>query len=364
VRDVSDPAADLEAFYWRTWPRLIGVLVSIGGSPAEAEAVSQDAYVKLLGRWDAIRRYDDPEAWVRGLAVRTVITRLRRRQVVAQALVRLVGREQPDRGPAGDVAAALARITPEQRAVVVLYDVVELPVEQIAVELQLADGAVRSRLARARRALGPGLELTEYVDARTPEEAPPVEDVERAVQERRRRRYVVPTAAAAVLLVAGVAGGFLVSRTGTEPTIGLEMPQYVVDGPAPQHYKIGTTTILLRGEIAVTSATVDPEHLSVLSVGVEPDEVAIEPCLPNTVVRILAQDAYSVRIAAYRYGLGPDQNEGHQCTNPGPAPTTLRVNLQFVLGNRTVYAGSTGERVVLRPRGCLRPAGSFAPRCR
>jgi hypothetical protein len=142
------------------------------------------------------------------------------------------------------------------------------------------------------------------------------------------------------------------------------MPQYVVDGPAPQHYKIGATTILLRGEIAVTSATVDPEHLSVLSVGVEPDEVAIEPCLPNTVVRILAQDAYSVRIAAYRYGLGPDQNEGHQCTNPGPAPTTLRVDLQFVLGNRTVYAGSAGERVVLRPRGCLRPAGSFAARCR
>ena len=54
-----------------------------------------------------------------------------------------------------DVAAALARITPEQRAVVVLHDVMELPVEQIAEDLQLATGAVKSRLARARRALVP-----------------------------------------------------------------------------------------------------------------------------------------------------------------------------------------------------------------
>lgn len=354
----------MAALYWRTWPRLVGVLVSIGGSQAGAEAVAQDSYVKLLGRWDAIRRYEDPEAWVRGLAVRTMVSRLRRRQVVAEAFGRLVGREDPERGPAEDVAAALARITPEQRAVVVLHDVMELPVEQLAVDLQLAAGAVRSRLTRARRALGPGLELTEYVDARTPDEAPPVEDVELAVKERRRRRYVVSAAVAAVVIVAGISAGLAVPSGETEPTIGLEMPPYTVDGPAPQQYKIGTTTILLRGEIAVTSARVDPDHLSVLSVGIEPDEVAIEPCLPNTVVRILAQDAYSVRIAAYRYGVGPDQNEGHQCTNPGPAPTTVRVDLESVIGSRTVYAGSTGERVVLRARGCLRPAGSFAARCR
>jgi len=56
------------------------------------------------------------------------------------------------------VAAALAGITPEQRAVVVLHDVMELPVEQIAVDLELPVGAVNARLARARRALGRVLE--------------------------------------------------------------------------------------------------------------------------------------------------------------------------------------------------------------
>jgi hypothetical protein len=207
-------------------------------------------------------------------------------------------------------------------------------------------------------------QLVEYVDERTPDEAPPFEELERAARDLRRRRYVVSAAVVAIVIVAGIAGVLGYPRAGTEPTIGLEAPKYAVDGPAPQRYKLGTTVILLRGEIVVTSARLDPDHLSILTVGVEPDEVAIEPCQPNTVVRILSQDGGSVRIAAYRYGVGPDQNEGHQCNNPGPAPTTLKLDLKNPLGNRTVYAGTTGERVVLKGRGCLRPAGSFSARCR
>lgn len=163
----GDPVADVAALYRRTWPRLIGVLVSIGGSRADAEELAQDAYVKLLGHWDAIRRYDDPEAWVRAVAVRALISRLRRQQAAHRALSKLSGRMEsaPGPGPDGaalDVAAALARITPEQRAVVVLHHVMDLPVEQIAAELQVPPGTVKSRLARARQALAPMLEATEH----------------------------------------------------------------------------------------------------------------------------------------------------------------------------------------------------------
>lgn len=162
----SDPNAEVAALYARTWPRLIGVLVSIGGSRADAEEVAQDAYVKLLGRWDSIRRYDDPEAWVRAVAVRTLISRLRRQQVAQKASAKLLGRtgevREPD-GDALDVAAALARIPPAQRAVVVLHHVMDLPVDQIADELQVPPGTVKSRLARARQALAPLLAVSEEV---------------------------------------------------------------------------------------------------------------------------------------------------------------------------------------------------------
>ena len=167
VRDIDgDPAAEVAALYRRTWPQLIGLLVSIGGSRADAEEIAQDAYVKLLGRWDKIRRYDDPEAWVRAVAVRALVSRLRRQQVAARAAAKLMGRSVEVRGPDGDaldVAAALARITPAQRAVVVLHHVLDLPIEQIADELELPPGTVKSRLARARQALAPLLAVKEEV---------------------------------------------------------------------------------------------------------------------------------------------------------------------------------------------------------
>lgn len=162
----ADPQAEVAALYVRTWPRLIGVLVSIGGSRADAEEVAQDAYVKLLSRWDSIRRYDDPEAWVRAVAVRTLVSRLRRQQVAAKASAKLLGRTRDVREPDGDaldVAAALARIPPAQRAVVVLHHVMDLPIEQIADELELPPGTVKSRLARARQALAPLLAVQEEV---------------------------------------------------------------------------------------------------------------------------------------------------------------------------------------------------------
>ncbi|WBQ02431.1 RNA polymerase sigma factor [Kribbella sp. CA-293567] len=167
MREIDgDPATEVAALYRRTWPRLIGLLVSIGGSRADAEEIAQDAYVKLLDHWDRIRRYDDPEAWVRAVAVRALISRLRRQQVATRALARLTGRSTDVQGPDGDaldVAAALARITPAQRAVAVMHYVMDLPIDQIADELQLPAGTVKSRLARARQALAPLLAVQEEV---------------------------------------------------------------------------------------------------------------------------------------------------------------------------------------------------------
>lgn len=170
VREIDgDPAAEVAALYRRTWPGLIGLLVSIGGSRADAEEIAQDAYVKLLDHWSRISHYEDPDAWVRAVAVRALVSRLRRQQVATRALAKLTGRTLEVPGPdddALDVAAALARITPAHRAVAVLYYVMDLPIEQIADELQLAPGTVKSRLARARQALAPLLAVEEEKEVR------------------------------------------------------------------------------------------------------------------------------------------------------------------------------------------------------
>lgn len=59
------------------------------------------------------------------------------------------------------VAAALAGLEPDHRAILVLRDVQGLEYEQIAAVLEIAGGTVKSRLFRARMALREALERTE-----------------------------------------------------------------------------------------------------------------------------------------------------------------------------------------------------------
>lgn len=163
---VTQTDGEVAALYARACPRLIGLLTCIGGSRGDAEEIAQDAFVKLLTRWERVSAFDDPEAWVRAVAVRMLISRLRRARVARLGLSRLGGTaSQPAPGPDRvDVAAALRTLPPKQRAVVVLHHALDLPVERVAEELNVPVGTVKSRLARARAALAPMLRDEEVVD--------------------------------------------------------------------------------------------------------------------------------------------------------------------------------------------------------
>ena len=52
-----------------------------------------------------------------------------------------------------DLHAALRALPLAQRQVIVLHHLVGLPVEEVAVQLRLAPGTVKSRLARGRAAM-------------------------------------------------------------------------------------------------------------------------------------------------------------------------------------------------------------------
>jgi hypothetical protein len=195
--------------------------------------------------------------------------------------------------------------------------------------------------------------LVEYVDEQTPEEAPPFEYVERAVRARRRRRNVLATAAAVVAVAGAVVATVDLPRAEREPA-GPETtvtttpaPGFLDDGPPPAQFKIGTTLMVLEGETAISSVKADPRRPSMLIVEVPRDQYVAEACVPTTVVRILAQDASTVRIAAYRYTVGPDQNEGRQCVKPDETPTAVHLDLRQALDGRKVYAGSTGYKTLL-----------------
>jgi len=144
-----------EEFFAATYGRLVGLLFAFLHDRAQAEDVVQDAFASALLRWRVIRRYHDPEAWVRTVAFRRAIDHHRRTARQLRALLRLgpplslppVGAEHVD------LVRALRMLPMAQREVLVLHYVAELEVERVAAELRVPVGTVKSRLARGRAAL-------------------------------------------------------------------------------------------------------------------------------------------------------------------------------------------------------------------
>lgn len=159
-RDWGVETDAVAALYAQSCPSLVGLLTAIGGNRADAEEVAQDAFVRLLEHWGKVGDYADPEAWLRTVAVRLLVSRQRRRQVAARGLG-LLGRRAATAAPAAglgqdmDLAEALARLPVSQRAVVVLYHLHDLSVEEVAGILHVPTGTVKSRLSRGRVALAP-----------------------------------------------------------------------------------------------------------------------------------------------------------------------------------------------------------------
>lgn len=160
LEDVStindEPQRDLEALYAASYARLVAVVGAVAQDRAEAEEAVQDAFSRLIGQWDKVRGYDDPEAWVRKLAFGYVSNRRRKITRGVQAF-RRHGPALDTPAPSGDTVdlrRALAALPVAQRQVIVLQDL-GLSVTEIAQHLDIPAGTVKSRLSRARATLGP-----------------------------------------------------------------------------------------------------------------------------------------------------------------------------------------------------------------
>ena len=151
-----DDEQSLRGLYAASYARLVGVVGAVCGSTHEAEEAVQDAFVRLMGQWPKVSRYDDPEAWVRKAALGYASNR--RRKTINGLRAALIHGPAPDVAPptgdAVDLRRALAALPRAQREAIVLQDL-GLDVAAIARHLDIPEGTVKSRLSRARATLAP-----------------------------------------------------------------------------------------------------------------------------------------------------------------------------------------------------------------
>jgi RNA polymerase sigma-70 factor (ECF subfamily) len=150
-------AEPFDEFYRDGYARLVGAVGLVTGSRAEA----QDAVDEAVARaWEQTRRnrpIASLPAWIRTVALNLARGGLRHRAVERRAQARLlateVGGSLERHGAAIDARRALAALPRRQREITVLFYFCDLSVQDIALELEIDQGTVKSTLHKARAAL-------------------------------------------------------------------------------------------------------------------------------------------------------------------------------------------------------------------
>jgi len=152
-----------EEFFELEQERLLGLLWMVTGSLQEAEDIVQEAFLRVWERWANVSAMDSPAGYLHRTAMNVFRNRYRRARLGVR---KAVGVAPPNDafGAVDDrvtVSNALAKLTPKQRAAIVLTDLLGYPAEEAARMLGIRGSTVRSLSSTARAAMRNAEELAD-----------------------------------------------------------------------------------------------------------------------------------------------------------------------------------------------------------
>jgi len=151
-------ASDLEALFRTHWPRAFRAAYLVTHDAGAAEDIAQESFLAAIRALDRFDRRRPFGPWLHRIVVNRAIdwTRARHLRGEVELLDSSASSDPPD-ASGGETLAALARLSPEHRAVVVMRYVLEFTPGEIAEALDVPRGTVNSRLRRGLDALGDAL---------------------------------------------------------------------------------------------------------------------------------------------------------------------------------------------------------------
>lgn len=152
-----DTLADV---FHASYRRLVVQVYGVVGDLTEAEDLVQEAFVRASAKGKSFLRVQNPEAWLRTVAINLHRNRWRKLRNFSRVKDRLATGPTDLSGLDTHmvVIQALRRLPDHQREVIALHYLADLDVVDIATTLGVAVGTVKSRLSRGREALAQLLE--------------------------------------------------------------------------------------------------------------------------------------------------------------------------------------------------------------
>ena len=151
---------DFSEFYAAQFHPLTTQLLAYTGDLATAQDLVQEAFSRAVPRWNRLRSYDDPAAWVRRVAFNLAKSGWRRQRLSRRQRARDGDQEEYAPGPSPDRVAlirALSTLPDNHRRVVVLHYLADMTITDIAAMENTPPGTVKSWLHRGRTALATAL---------------------------------------------------------------------------------------------------------------------------------------------------------------------------------------------------------------
>lgn len=144
-RGQAAATAEVDRLYREEYARLVRTATMITGRQAVAEELVQDAFIKVLQRWQDLRT---PAAFLRTVVVRQCTDHGRRETVAARhrSTVTETYALPPDLDEMWD---RLQHLSPEHRTVLILRYYEDLTVDEISHLMACRPGTTKSRINRA-----------------------------------------------------------------------------------------------------------------------------------------------------------------------------------------------------------------------
>jgi RNA polymerase sigma factor (sigma-70 family) len=145
----SASAESFEGFYRAQADRVYRALTLTVGDAELARDATAEAMARAYARWSQVSRVDNPGGWVYRVGLNWATSWWRRRRREHRLPADLDPAVMPADIDAATALAALRRLDTRSRAVVVCRVLLDMSTAQTAAALDIAEGTVKSRLARA-----------------------------------------------------------------------------------------------------------------------------------------------------------------------------------------------------------------------
>ena len=140
--------SDLEALFRHHWPKAYRAAYLVVHDAGAAEDIAQESFLAAVRGLDRFDRRRPFGPWLHRIVVNRAIDWTRSRQLRAETGLVEAGVWDDERDVSDETLAALARLTPEHRAVIVLRHLLGYSPGEIAELLDIPRGTVNSRLRR------------------------------------------------------------------------------------------------------------------------------------------------------------------------------------------------------------------------